>query len=193
MSVWNWLKNKMNKSDKSDKKKVTTELVQEDYELVKLLASKSEVSVSEWVRVAVQKAIPADLRARTVDAGAITALHEAAEAAANEEATPFTIPLPPEAIALTEAAMNQQAYERHHDEQKRVSAEAEKEAEGLTTAPHACVFLRKQPPAYSSFTLANCEGTCANPSQAGRPCFWSSSVASQCPKFAPRVQFRRPQ
>lgn len=48
---------------------------------------------------------------------------------------------------------------------------------------HSCFFLDpEQPPQYRG----QCFGTCTNPAQRGRVCFWSSVKAPECMYFEPR-------
>lgn len=174
-------------SDSNTKVKVSTDLPAEDMDLVRVLANEQGISVSEWLRRAVAAAIPKDLRARTRD----TSLDEKVANFVDQQPSFPTIPLPPEAVALTEAAMNrsQDAYASLVQVRKKSEDEERKVLATQSTAPHACVYLSKETNPF--YGPNDHEGTCKAPTQVGRVCFWPSAAAKSCPQFSPRREHVR--
>jgi hypothetical protein len=175
---------------KSNVKKVSAEFSKEDHELMTVLAEQNGISVSEWVQRAVAQSIPKDLRARVKDTSIEQKVEKYMEAA--EVPAYPSLPLPPEAVAMTEAAFGRPMADPYADVvQLRLKERAlEIKAEGvLTSDPHACIYLSKE--GNQHFRPGECEGICKHSSQRGRVCFWPSATARNCKEFEARREHMR--
>lgn len=172
------------------KQKISAEIPKEDYELIKMLANQNDLTVSEWIRQAIQKGIPADLKKKIVSVEPLDKLNAMLEA--EEDAGPIpTLPLPPMAEALINAATHRTQIDDSDPYGTSARAENKLHSEATAayikregTAPHACIYLVKGSTPH--FRDTECEGTCTSPKQNGRVCFWPSQVARNCDAYRPR-------
>lgn len=144
--------------------KLSVAVDQDLIDLAKFVADRQGKQFSEWVRGAVQAAIPRNAKA---------VMEGAEEAFLSAEVAHAIADKPQELVNISVPLQN---------ELKRTdgnTAVPETFRPGIPT--HPCGWLKAE--WYAPFDRRTSNGTCYNPSQRGKACFFNAVVAAQCPAF----------
>lgn len=184
---------KKTKAKASDKVEVTVQLTPEQYDLVRIWAERSDLSIQDYALRTLIESVPAVEQTAAKDAKLLeTALDRAfghLDATEGTYVAPGVFPLPPARKpipgVLTEA-------ERTHPMQRVVKTQT-MALPTVPPGPHPCMHLSDRIPGH---LRGQCQGTCSHRDQEGRICYWTPTTASNCPLFelkaAHRVAGRRP-
>lgn len=186
--VRSWWRGKEPMTD-SKKTKLSVQMDIAEYNLIRIWADKTGMTLSDYVRKTLVDSVPREEQAR---ADASEGQNNAIDAAFHEldlqeEATPFIpglMPMPPQRKVqpgvITEA-------QRTHPMQ-RVSDTKLSQLPKVPPGPHPCMHLSLAVPAH---LRGQCQGVCQHREQTGRACFWTPTQAHGCPVFEPKAQHRK--
>lgn len=156
------------------KPKISAEVSPEEFEAYKAEAARRGMTLSEWLRLSLNTALPTTALAGGAPApsvadAAFKRLDEQDATGAPESewlARSQPSPQPPAAAPVAPPQVFQK----------------------LPPAPvtdHPCVYLNPQRPGV--LTTGECSGTCEAASQRGKPCFFGPMTARKCPVFVSRM------
>lgn len=146
------------------KPKISAEVSKEEFEAYKAEATRMGMTLSEWLRRALNSSVNAQTRP-PAPAGAEAAFQQLE--AQDRLDGGILAPQPVPATAKTPAVL-----------------------QGLPKTPqatstHPCVRLNPDRP--GMLTSGECHGTCTASSQRGKPCFFGVVTAHNCPLFSSRI------
>lgn len=160
------------------KPKISAEVSQEEFEAYKAEAERRGMTLSEWLRLSLNSALPttaaagtasppdvADAAFKQLDEQDATGGGTDSEWLARSQPNPLRPPLPPAPVQAAQPSFQK-----------------------LPPAPvteHPCVHLNPARPGI--LTSGECSGTCNAASQRGKPCFFAPMTAKKCPVFMNRI------
>jgi len=164
------------------KTKLSVQLDVEVYNRVRIWADKNGMTVSEFTRKTLIEAIPPEENKRFDDSGQKESILDRAFEELDKAEDPFTgvfsmPPRTPQVGVPTEA-------ERTHPAQRVIRSSLTQVASSVPPGPHPCVHLSGVVPHHLK---GQCQGTCNQQQQRGKPCFWAPTTARSCQMFEPKM------
>jgi hypothetical protein len=149
-------------------KKVTLEFTETAYQVMEWCAQRQNKKLDEWIHDAIQRAVPGN--AAALQHG--QQLAEAAMAIVHSQLDGNGPPSPRDPLPILSSSVDASVL--------REPVRTIQEAPETPNGAHPCAFLL---PTQNQHYAGMSEGTCDQPQQAGRVCFWGASSARQCPVF----------
>lgn len=141
------------------KPKISAEVSTEEFEAYKAEAARRGMTLSEWLRLSLNSALPTATSTPAVADAAFKQLDDQ------------------DRIGGVMASVEQPVAEK--------PAPSFQKLPPAPVTDHPCVYLNPQRPGV--LTTGECSGTCLNSSQRGKPCFFAAPFARRCPVFASRT------
>ena len=171
----------------TSKTKLSVQLDTADYNRLRIWADRNGVTVSEFVRRTLVGAIPAEEQRRIDGAEQTGSLLDRVFEELDKAEDPFTgvFLMPP--ARVPQAGVPTEA-ERTHPAQRVIRTALTQVAANVPPGPHSCVHLLLQTPLHLQ---GQCQGTCDQVQQRGRPCYYAPTIARTCQSFEPKNQADR--
>ena len=167
------------------KTKLSFQIETSDYNRLRLWADRTGQTVSELARNALLAAIPPDEKHRMLASGeAMTVLDRAFQELdeTDNNYLPGVFPMPP--IRKSQGAVPTEA-ERTHPAQRVIRTALTQITPKVPPGPHPCVHLDADAPPNMQ---GQCQGSCHQQQQRGKPCYYAPTVARECRAFEPKTK-----
>lgn len=169
------------------KTKLSIQLDVSDYNKLRIWADRSGQTLSDFARSALMKAIPPEDDRKLDEAGRSGAILDRVFEELDRAETPLNgvFPMPParkpQKGVVTEA-------DRIHPAQRVNRTALTQVKAAVPPGPHPCVHLQGTAPLHME---GQCQGTCTQVQQRGKPCYWTPTTASSCQQFEPKTEADR--
>jgi hypothetical protein len=169
------------------KAKLSIQLDTADYNKLRIWADRSGQTLSEFVRTTLMQAIPADAHRKMNGADHSGAVLDRVFEELDRAETPLigVFPMPP-ARKPQEGVVSE--AERSHPAQRVNRTALTQVLPVVPPGPHPCVHLMSGPPRHME---GQCQGTCHQVQQRGKPCYWTPTTAQSCQQYEPRTEADR--
>jgi hypothetical protein len=168
----------------TSKTKLSVQLDTVDYNRLRFWADRKGVTISDFVRNALLRAVPVEEQAQIDKAEQTGSLLDRVFEELDKAEDPFTgvFPMPP--ARKPQLGVPTEA-ERTHPAQRVTRMALTPTASNVPPGPHSCVHLLPQTPTH---LRGQCQGTCNQIQQRGRPCYYAPTIARGCQVFEPKLQ-----
>lgn len=163
-----------------DKEKLSFHVSESEASAVEAAAKAAGVPVSEWLRRVVGSAVTVN-KAIEVRETAHRIAEDAQLQVPRVSHVPQIMAPPPTGVGRRQQPPSEVRKPAPRPQPGGAVSEAR------PTVGHPCVFLNVVRPR----GVAGCQGTCTNPEQNGRPCFFISTMASECQMYKEKATATR--
>lgn len=181
-----WLRKRTQARMAESKTKLSVQLDVKEYNRIRVWADKNGMTLSEFVRVTLLNSIPIEEQRKLSGAeetgSVMDRVYEELDKADAESPYAGVFPMPP-ARRPQVGVVNE--ADRTHPAQRVNKTTLDQAVSHVPPGPHPCVHLGAGSPSYIA---GQCQGTCGQVQQRGKPCFWTPTTARNCQQFEPKLQ-----